>query len=225
MPDAEDAAGESHRAEPRHAASYVSMPPRHKLIWVSPRTSMSASDLLRPAPFGRFLLHQVADRMTSLYDEFTQAHLAVLEIPPAAEVRYELRMLSIVKRILHAGPRVAVIVRPNMRRKSDRATWVHRWNRMRSTPFRFKKTCSCKLGNGVPGCHSIIYVGTSWRFDVAPCSHLPSLDLITSARDLILAHATFSMIMGKQRGTNVPEHQERATRLQPCSRGRASIKL
>ena len=87
--------GESHRAEPRLAASYVSMPPRHRLIWISPRTSMSASDLLTPAPFGRFLLHQVADRMTALYDEFTQAHLAVLDIPPAAESKYELRMLSI----------------------------------------------------------------------------------------------------------------------------------
>ena len=168
MPDAEDAAGESHRAEPRHAASYISMPPRHRLIWISPRTSMSASDLLTPAPFGRFLLHQVADRMTALYDEFTKAHLAVLDIPPAAEAKYELRMLSIVKRILQAGPKVAILVRPNMRRKSDRATWVHRWNRLRTTPFRFRKTCSCKLGNGVPGCHSTIYVGTSWRYDVVP---------------------------------------------------------
>ena len=190
MPDVEDAAGESHRAEPRLAASYVSMPPRHRLIWISPRTSMSASDLLRPAPFGRFLLHQVADRMTALYDEFTQAHLAVLEIPPAAEAKYEFRMLSIVKRILQAGPKVAILVRPNMRRKSDRATWVHRWNRLRTTPFRFRKTCSCKLGDGAPGCHSIIYVGTSWRFDVTPCSHLPSVDLITSSRDTILARAT-----------------------------------
>ena len=48
--------------------------------------------------------------MTALYDEFTQAHLAVLDIPPAAEAKYEFRMLSIVKRILQAGPRVAILV-------------------------------------------------------------------------------------------------------------------
>ena len=64
---------------------------------------MSASDLLTPAPFGRYMLHQVADRMTALYDEFTKAYFAVLDVPPAAEMKYELRVLSMVNRILQAG--------------------------------------------------------------------------------------------------------------------------
>ena len=208
MPSAEGAASESHRAEARTAASFIALPPRLKLVWISTRTSMAASDLLTPAPCGRYVLHHVADRMTALYDEFTKAHFAVLDVPPAAEMKYEFRVLSMVNQILQAGPKTAIFVRPNMRRNSDRATWVYRWNRLRTTPFQFRKTCSCKLGNGVPGCHSTIYVGTSWRYDVVPCSHLPSVDLITSSRDLILAQAMASMIMG--RGTNVPtEHPEK----------------
>ena len=96
---------------------------------------MPASELLTPAPFGRYLLHHVTERMTALYDEFSRAHIAVLDVPPAAEMKYEHRMLNIVNRIIQAGPKVALIVIPNMARQSERATWVYKWNRLRSTPF------------------------------------------------------------------------------------------
>ena len=85
---------------------------------------MTASELLTPAPFGKYLLHHVTEQMTALYDEFSKAHTAVLYVPPAAEMKYEDRMLDIAKRIRQAGPDVAIIVRPNMNRQSDRATWV-----------------------------------------------------------------------------------------------------
>ena len=106
MPTAEGAASQSHRAEARTAASFVSLPPQFKLVWISTRNPMAASDLLTPAPFGRYMLHHVADRMTALYDEFTKAHFAVLDVPLAAEMKYELRMLSMVNRILQAGPKL-----------------------------------------------------------------------------------------------------------------------
>ena len=85
---------------------------------------MAASELLTPAPYGRYLLHHVAERTTALYDEFSKAHITVLDVPPAAEMKYENRTLDIVNRIVQAGPKVAMIVRPNMNRQSDRATWV-----------------------------------------------------------------------------------------------------
>ena len=60
---------------------------------------MAASNMLMPAPFGRYLLHHVAERTKALYDEFSQAHVAVLDVPPAAEMKYEDRLLDIVNRI------------------------------------------------------------------------------------------------------------------------------
>ena len=65
---------------------------------------MAASDLLTPASFGRYLLHHVAERMKALYDEFSQAHVAVLDVPPAAGMKYADRLLDNVNRIRQAGP-------------------------------------------------------------------------------------------------------------------------
>ena len=73
---------------------------------------------------GRYLLHNVVGQMTALYDEFAKAHVVALDVPPIAEARYEHRLLDVVTRIRQAGPHVAVVLRPNMRRNSDKALWV-----------------------------------------------------------------------------------------------------
>ena len=80
-----------------------------------------------------------------------------------------------------------------MNRKSDKAIWVYKWNRLRSVPFKFQRACSCKLGNGAPGCHTTVYLATSWPVSVLPCGKLPTLSITDEARSLILAHINGSL--------------------------------
>ena len=70
---------------------------------------MAASDMLTPAPAGRYLLHHVAERVKALYDELSQAHVVVLDVPPAAEMKYEDRLFDNVNRIRQAGPQVGYL--------------------------------------------------------------------------------------------------------------------
>ena len=114
---------------------------------------MPAADMLTPAPVSKYLLHDVIGQMKAQFDEMANADLVALDIPPIAEPLYERKVLDIVSRIHQAGPQVVLMVRPSMRRKSDRAIWTCCWNRLRGTPFKFQRACSCQVGNGVPGCH------------------------------------------------------------------------
>ena len=106
--------------------SYLTLSRHLSVIWVSTRRALDVADTetLKPAVLGRYLLHDVVGQMTALYDEFTHAQIAVLEVPPAAAPSYESRLLDVITRIRSAGPHAVVIVRPSVRRKTDKALWV-----------------------------------------------------------------------------------------------------
>ena len=79
------------------------------------------------------------------------------------------------------GPETLVIVQPSMRRRSNKTLWVHRWNQLHQSPFKFYQTCSCQTGNAVPGCHLTCYVGASKSITLSPCSEIPTLSATPEA--------------------------------------------
>ena len=121
-----------------------------------------------------FLLHTVMGRLTKPLDEFSQQELVAFEIPPLRAQGFEKDFRIVVNNVHALGPQIACIVQPSFRQKTQKSLWVHKWNQMEEPPFRFCQTCSCKLGNGAPGCHFTMYIGTTLDFSPEPCSEVPS---------------------------------------------------
>ena len=125
--------------------------------------------------------------MKAPLDELSTAHAVVLEAPSIVTARFEHDMLALVQKIRTLGPEVAIIVQPSLRRRSNKTLWVHRWNRLHHIPFKFHQTCSCKLGNKVPGCHLTCLVGaTTDKIPMSPCGEVPTLSATPTASVLSL---------------------------------------
>ena len=164
-----------------------------KVAWISTRRGTTAADAISGNVLNRHLLHDVMSKVTAPYHELSAAHVAVLEVPPSVAPLYEHKLLDMVSRVRAAGPEVAIIVQPSMRRRSDKSLWVHKWNHLQHAPFRFFRTCSCQLGNVVDGCHFATYIGATWRLPFGPCAELPTL-AATSAASLQSLGGTLSAI-------------------------------
>jgi hypothetical protein len=107
-------------------------------------------------------------------DELSSAHLVAIEIPPVALKGFEHDLLHLVAKIRAIGPHVAIIVQPSLRRQTQQALWIHRWNKLDNRPFRLIQTCSCQLGNRCQGCHFPILVGLSYPVELASCFSVPT---------------------------------------------------
>ena len=110
-------------------------------------------------------------------------------------------MRRLYNNLTTAGPKVAMIVQPSLRQRSTKSLWVHRWNSMagsqtteRSIP-KFQQTCSCQLGDPVPGCHFTYYIANNYCMNVTPCGEVPTLaateehveqSLVTAINHLIM---------------------------------------
>ena len=118
----------------------------------------------------RYVLHDVITSGSALFQEFSKADLVAFEVPPVTRPQFEHRVLEIVQRIGSngAGPEVLVVTQPSLRRKTNEALWISKWNLMNHIPFKFHQTCSCKTGNSVEGCHSTCDVGCSKAVDSGP---------------------------------------------------------
>ena len=88
--------------------------------------------------------------------------------------RFEHDLPNYVHKLLALNVLVLAVVQPSLRRKTNKALWVHKWNRMAHVPFKFYQTCSCKTGDCVPGCHLTYYVGSSRHVDLYPCIDVPT---------------------------------------------------
>ena len=126
-------------------------------------------------------------------------------------------MLEIVQRIRSkgAGPEVLVVTQPSLRRKTNKALWISKWNLMSHIPFKFHQTCSCKTGNSVEGCHLTCYVGCSKAVDSGPCSEVPTLSTTSQAAVDSLSgtilHLIASMQLTSRSGGQVTGEVERLT--------------
>jgi hypothetical protein len=98
----------------------------------------------------------------------------LVEVPSDREEGDEQHLLRLVAKVRLAGTHVAVIVQPSLRKKTPRSLRVHCWNQMQHAPVGFSQTCSCKLGNAVPGCLLTYYTGNSCGIETEPCDHVPT---------------------------------------------------
>ena len=167
--------------------------PSSRIAWISTRRGEPAADIISANIIGRYVLHSMMAQMTAPLDELSTAHIVVLEVPPTAAARFEHDLLRLVARIRAQGPEVAVIVQPSLRKKSNKTLWIHRWNRLSHVPFKFYQTCSCKVGNAVPGCHLTCLVGATKTTNMSPCSEVPTLSVTSESRMQSLGGLLFSL--------------------------------
>ena len=156
-----------------------------KVVWIATRKH---KDLAESA-FGDSLLssHLLHDMLhvKSTLPELRAASLVAIELPANVESGYEQTVLSFTTRALKQCPRMLMVVQPSLRRRSNRSTWVTRWNQHRGfKPFLFKQTCSCLAGGGAAGCHVPTFVGTTEDVKLQGCNSVPSTDItVQSARE------------------------------------------
>jgi hypothetical protein len=133
-----------------------------------------AADALAANIAGCYLLHELLASVKLPLDELSSAHLVAIEIPPVAVKGFEHRLLHLIAKIRAIGPHVAIIVQPSLRRQTQHALWIHRWNKMDARPFQFVQTCSCKMGNQCHGCHFPLLCGSTFleSAELATCTHV-----------------------------------------------------
>ena len=162
------------------------LPNEFKLIWISTRKAAPAADALAANIAGCYLLHELLASVKLPLDELSSAHLVAIEIPPVALKGFEHDLLHLVAKIRAIGPQVAIIVQQSLRRQTQQALWIHRWNRLDNRPFQITQTCSSRLGNTCQGCHFPVLLGTTYSVELASCSarSTPGAQSLTLQRSL-----------------------------------------
>ena len=157
------------------------LPLQAKVALISTRRAQPAADVLAGHVFGKYVLYDIMASVTAPLHELSSAHVVVLEVPPVVAAGFERDLLNLVNKILALNVVVLVLVQPSLRRKSNRTLWVSKWNFLPYVPFKFYQTCSCKLGNGAPGCHLTYFVGCSGQVRTTSCSSVPTLSSSTTS--------------------------------------------
>ena len=93
---------------------------------------------------GKFLLEDVLSSKDAPLQEMASADLVALEAPPVTKQGFEQRMLEAVLKLRAASLEILLVVLPSLRKKSNKSTWVYRWNRLRNTPFKFSRPALAK---------------------------------------------------------------------------------
>ena len=164
-----------------------------KVAWISTRRGYDAADAISANLLHRYHLHSLIRSVTAPLTELSAADAVMLEIPPTADRRYEHTILDFVSRIIPQCASVTILVQPSLRRKSERPTWVQRWNLLHNIPFKFQRTCSCKLGNHVPNCRFTLLVGSTAGLELAGCAEVATLSASQEALALSLGGALSSI--------------------------------
>ena len=124
-----------------------------RLVFVSTRRAQPAVDSLAGKVVAKYILHDMLSSVKAPMHELSSAQLVVLEVPPVCTQGFEHDLLNFVRKVLDVNVPVVIIVQPSLRRKSNKSIWVHKWNYLPRVPFKFRQTCSCRLGNGIQRCH------------------------------------------------------------------------
>ena len=132
------------------------------------------------------LLHELLASVKLPLDELTRSHLVVMEIPPASLSGIEHTLLRLIVKIRELGAHVAMIVQPNLRKRTQQPFWAQRWNRIKHRPFDFRQQCSRMLGNAVPGCHRKLLIGCSFDVPDTQCNNAPTLGATPSTQSVSL---------------------------------------
>ena len=147
-------------------------------MWIATRKFLPvAEEALGQHLLDSFLLHSVLHVKSPLPELRSASHVAI-ELPANVEKGFEKIALNFLERVRVQCPQTFMIVQPSLRRRSNRSTWISRWNQHRgSKPFLFRETCSCLVGDGVPGCHITVYIGTDSGIKLEPCGAVPTTDV------------------------------------------------
>ncbi len=152
-----------------------------RLIWVSTRKAMGISDVVAKHVVAVHPLHQLLQNPMLSMEEFAAVNLVALEVPPVTLAGFEHDLLRKVAKLCAANVPVAILVQPSLRKRTQRALWVSKWNLLSDVPFTFRQTCSCKMGNAAPGCHFTYYLGCNFSGPFGPCNSVPTLGASTQA--------------------------------------------
>ena len=63
-------------------------------------------------------------------DELQHVNVVVIEASPSMATDYEWKLSKLAHRIRQVGLEVAIICQTILRRDTQKATWVHKWNQM-----------------------------------------------------------------------------------------------
>ena len=127
--------------------------PKGRVAWISTRRAAPAADTIAGQLIGRYHLADVLASKDAPLTEMITADVVMIELPPVMKLRFEHQVLDMVAKLQVASLEILLMVFPCLRRKSSKSTWVLRWSLMTQAQFNFVQTCSCKLGNVIPGCH------------------------------------------------------------------------
>ena len=73
------------------------------------------------------------------HEEFACNDLVAIEVPPLTRASFDSDLYRLVTKIQNLGPKVAVIVQPSMRKKTQRSLWVQYWNRSSGRPWTARR--------------------------------------------------------------------------------------
>ena len=140
-----------------------------------------------------FLLHSVLRRKNLNFEEFQGTDMVFIEAPPLSTAGFENDMRRLYNNVSRLGPKVALAVQPSLRQRNTKSLWVNRWNYTTGSSEaegglfpKFIRTCSCKLGNPVPGLHLTYYIAKNYGRVCEPCSEVPTLEATDEANETCL---------------------------------------
>ena len=111
------------------------------VAWVSTRKARHIARSLAPEVDACYFLHELLGSVKLPLDELSQTHLVVVEVPPSTLRDFEHHLAMLVAKIRAAGPHVALITQPSLRKQTQKMTWISKWNRQKNRPFDIKQTC------------------------------------------------------------------------------------
>ena len=161
-------AGERLASEPRASKT---------ISWIGTRRTAAVACALSTFLTHTYLLSGIMRgpiQYTS-FEEFSNSSTTIIESPAQEKKGYEHALRQVVSKISHTGSEVALVVRASLSKKHVRALWVNRWNAEKNPLFYMFRTCSCKMGDGAPGCHFPYYIGNTTTWQPESCGHVPTV--------------------------------------------------
>ena len=173
------------------------LPKDCRVAWVSTRRAFPAADTVAGNVHSRLLLADLLANKEAPLHELSGAHLTVLEVPPVTKPLFEHQLLDLVQRVQKVSEETLLLVQPSLRRKTNKALWVTKWNQMTQIPFKFIQICSCKVGDN-SGCHLTCYLAGSRVPNIEACQEVPTRATCSQASieslGAVLRHLAVSML-------------------------------
>ena len=170
-------AGGGHSAKLSHRAEDTSGAVANAILVTTRRGELCCAHFAKHVR-QQYNLEQVLSSNHSILQEFSNAKVVIFEVPPVTRPRFEFRMLQTVEKLRALGLDILICVQPSLRKKSNKALWVSKWNSMPESPFKFGQTCSCQTGGTEQNCHLTCYVGSTRDTKLLPCSAVPTLCVV-----------------------------------------------